>query len=70
MQIMKPRRYPTLRAWRVQNGLSQPAAALKLGCSLSSYVRYETRRRFLRGPDAKRVQARTHVPIEVLVGAA
>ena len=34
---------PQLRAWRVSQGLSQFEAAVRLGVSLSSWIRWETK---------------------------
>lgn len=64
------RPYPDLATWRAAQGLSQHAAARKLGISQTYYSRLERGVQAARGPVAKRLMAATGVPLEVLVGAA
>lgn len=62
--------YPNLTAWRTKLNLNQREAAQLLGMSQSKYSRIE---RGLHTPVraiAKRIIAKTGVPLEVLVGVA
>lgn len=62
--------YGNLRQWREAQGLSQAEAAEILEISQKSYSRFETGQRYVKGPLAARLMARTGVALEVLVGVA
>lgn len=64
------RAYPDLKTWRAAQTLSQQEAADLLDISQASYARFERRVRYVKGDLAKRLMARTGVPVEVLTGVA
>lgn len=64
------RSFPDLKAWRYELRISQAEAARRLGISQKSYSRFELGQRYVKGPLAKRLMARTGVPLEVLAGVA
>lgn len=63
-------RHRTLSAWRRANGFNQEHAARVLGLSQSYYSKLERGLHALPGDRAKRITAKTGVPLEVLVVAA
>ena len=63
------RKYPTLKAWRDALGISQAEAGLLLQISQSQYAKLELRTSGTTGKRAKHIQAKTGVPVDVLVGA-
>lgn len=67
---MKKPTYQTLKDWRTAEGLSQEAAARKLGMALTTYCRYERGEHSVKGERAKRLMAQTGVSIEFLAGVA
>lgn len=64
------RSYPNLKTWRDDQAMNQRDAAARLGISQKAYSRFERRERFVKGELAKRLMARTGVPLEVLTGVA
>lgn len=59
----------SLKAWREYHDFSTREAADFLKISQSMYSKLERGERFTRGPMAKKISERAHVPVEVLVGA-
>ncbi len=62
--------FVSLKEWRDAQGLSQAEAAELLEISQKSYSRFETGQRYVKGPLAARLVARTGVSLGVLVGVA
>lgn len=62
--------YPTLKAWRDDQHWTSEEASAYLRMSRPKYSKLENGRRYLTGPEAASVMAKTGVPLAVLVGAA
>lgn len=65
-----PKSYPSLLQWRLALNLNQREAALVLGFSQGKYSRLERGVGVAVRDEARKIKARTGVPIEVLTGAA
>jgi transcriptional regulator with XRE-family HTH domain len=61
--------YPTLKTWRLAEGLTQREAAGKLGLSQAQYCQIE-RGGSTRPKRGKAISQQTGVPFELLVGVA
>ena len=69
MVTRKMRSYPSLKHWRDAMGLTQREAAKTLGISQQTYTIWERREAPVPSRRVRGVMDKTHVPIEVLVGA-
>lgn len=67
MKKQKPT-YKSLKDWRAAHGLTQEAAAARLGLRQWSYSRIETRVRAPKPKMAKAISERTRVPLESVLG--
>lgn len=65
-----PRAFSSLLQWRLAVNLSQREAAAVLGFSQGKYSRLERGLGVAVRDEARKIRARTGVPIEVLTGAA
>jgi transcriptional regulator with XRE-family HTH domain len=67
--MARTKTYSSLKAWRLERGLNQRDAALKLGISQSMYARLEVGRG-AKKQSAKAVSDKTGVPFDIVIGVA
>lgn len=62
------RAYPTLKAWRLANGLTQTQAGAKFGIYQDHWSRLENGLQVPHRKLAERLMNETHVPLEAIMG--
>lgn len=62
--------YPSLKAWRDAEGLTQGEAAAQLGVSQGHYSKLEQQQTYAGKKLGKRISERARVPLEHVLGIA
>lgn len=68
--VNRKRIFPSLKAWRDEEGLTQEQAAEILGVSQGHYSKLEQRQLFAGKKLGKRISERARIPLENVLGIA